>query len=100
MAFFLIGASLILIVGWMFFDPYQSKLKRWSVADTERDLMFRKFLELRDDPMMTSGKWREWLPVFEYMDEYYAANNHLDVKVASLADAVRKEIDPISLQGA
>ncbi len=86
-----------LAIGWLFAkllgrkDEQQFKL--WKQADREYDLLFHKLLELRDDPTMTDRKWASWLPVFEYMDRHYAANNFLNVKVVSLGEFVRKQID-------
>jgi len=55
--------------------------------------MFLKLLELADDPTMTDQKWAKWLPVVEYMDRRYEANNFLDIHLTPLAKFVRKRVD-------
>ena len=70
-----------------------SQHQQWAQADEIRDLMFRKYLELVEDPTMTDQKWSQWLPVFQYIDELYEQHNHICVPVSKLADKVRNQID-------
>ena len=94
------SAGVILLVslfGWMLHQHFRLRadaksFRRWAEADRTRDAMVRKFFELVEDPLMTSRKWKEWLPIFEEMDQYYAANNTMEVKVRSLATLVQRMI--------
>ena len=70
-----------------------AQFQAWSRVEREWQLMFQKLEELRDDPTMSDLKWAKWLPVFEYMDRYYARHNFLGAHVSSLAELVREEID-------
>lgn len=95
-----VGAILIVLAAKVWITIRKHR-QRWTEADTERDRMVKLIFELREDPTMSDRKWAEWLPVFEYFDRYYAANNFRRIRVKNLADYVREEIDDKSfLQGA
>jgi hypothetical protein len=89
----IIGIAIGWPLAWLLSWKDERKFKLWSQVDSERDLVFDMLAELRDDPAMTDKKWAEWLPVFEYMDRRYAANNFMGLKVTPLAEFVRSQID-------
>lgn len=60
--------------------------------------MGKLFLELIDDPFMTSAKWREWLPLFEDADRCYAETHPYLKNFFHYAEAVRREITDLPLQ--
>ena len=66
--------------------------RAWEKAKEERDLMFFKYCELRDDPTMTRTKWLAWLPIFEFADREFEANNCYSLKLKPLAELVRREL--------
>jgi hypothetical protein len=82
------------------------KQARLALEEKERALlatyyycdMGKLFLELMDDPFMTSAKWKELLPIFEDVDRHFA-ETHLDNKnFFRYAEAVRREIADLPMQ--
>lgn len=56
------------------------------------------FRELRDDPFMTSAKWRGWLPLFEDADRRFA-ETHPHVKdFFRYSEAVKREIADVPFE--
>ncbi len=51
------------------------------------------FHELRDDPFMTTAKWRDLLPLFEEADHAFARTHPHLKKSTRYADLVRQEIN-------
>jgi hypothetical protein len=74
-------------------SSHDRRARRWAQVDQDRDLMFRKYFELTNDPSMTPNRWREWLPIFEEVDRNYAENDYYNVNPFSLAQKVREEIE-------
>ncbi len=60
--------------------------------------MGKLFLDLIDDPSMSSEKWREWLPLFEDADCHFAETHPYVTDFFRYAEAVRREIDDLPLQ--
>ncbi|MEO8065924.1 MAG: hypothetical protein ABI643_03695 [Candidatus Doudnabacteria bacterium] len=97
----IIGIPIGMFIGCLLSRRKSKEFKLWAKADTERDLLCRKLMELVNDPTMSDRKWAEWLPVCEFVDKNYEQNNHLGIFVFSLADVVRQQIDDDSyLRGA
>jgi hypothetical protein len=77
---------------------YQYNLRRRFTkshkAFTEHRDLYDKLMELRDDPAMTDGKWKTWIPVCEYVDEVVRRNYDNPKNLGeSLTEFVRREIE-------
>ncbi len=57
-----------------------------------------KFHELRDDPFMTSAKWREWLPLFEDADRRFGETHPYVRDYFRYSEAVKREITDLPFQ--
>jgi hypothetical protein len=95
------GAAVILTfgVGIMIFLRRAQKAGNRALEATEyRCLMGKLFNQLRDDPFMSSEKWREWLPLFRDADDRFT-ETHLYIKeFGRYAELVEKEIDDLPFQ--
>lgn len=99
----LLVIGLVIILGYLF--SLQLRLRR-AAKVVERALaatyyycdMGKLFLDLSDDPFMTSAKWREWLPLFEDADRHYAETHPYLGDFFRYAEAVKREIDDLPLQ--
>ncbi len=72
-------------------------MRRYLSALENHNDMYFLYLQLFDDPFISSEKWRTWLPIFEYADRCLIAT-HAGVKlegqeIFNLGEAVRKQID-------
>lgn len=92
----MIGVALVLLSGIFLVCLWKDRRrhKRWAQADQIRNDLFNKYLELCDDPFMNDAKWKEWIPVFEYADKLYEANDCLGIKPVRLADRARQWVTP------
>lgn len=76
---------------------------RYLSAFESHSDMFFLYLQLFDDPFISSEKWKGRLPLFDYADRCLIAA-HADVglkdqKIFNLGEAVRKQIDDLSCMG-
>ncbi len=73
----------------------------WTKRKTEREMAAMHywcntgdiFHELRDDPFMTTEKWRLLLPLFDVADCRFAETHPYIKKFARYGDLVRQEIN-------
>lgn len=56
------------------------------------------FHELRNDPFMTSEKWRAIVPLFEQADDLFAETHPYGKKFVRYSDLARREIDRLPFE--
>lgn len=72
----------------------------WLKRRTDRALwalhywldMGKLFGELREDPFMTTAKWKEWLPLFEDADRIYEKFHPDPKRFLHYSELVQREI--------
>lgn len=84
--FFAVGGLFGLMILWLVLQ--EIKIRRWMKAYDLHDDMFKKYLELIDDPTTTDSQLKEWLPIFEAADKI-CAQDCPDMKFTPLSSRIR-----------
>ena len=90
MGLLVFGCMVLVVLG--YWVVAKRRYRVWLAAAELHDQMFRELLALSVHNRPTAEEWESWLPIFQYMDDYYERHNYDMIPQPSLGDMVRNQI--------